>query len=64
MHIFLYGPSGSGKSTVGSALAQALNLPFLDLDAEIETSTGQSIPQFMTDQGEDAFRDAETTVIA
>ena len=61
MHIFLYGPSGSGKSTVGKALAQALNLSFLDLDAEIETSTGQNIHQFMTDQGEDAFRDAETT---
>ncbi len=37
MHIFLYGPSGSGKSTVGNALAKALNLPFVDLDAEIET---------------------------
>ena len=61
MHIFLYGPSGSGKSTVGKALAQALNLSFLDLDAEIESSIGKSISQFMTEQGESAFRDAETS---
>ncbi len=63
MHIFLYGPSGSGKSTVGQALAQSLNLPFVDLDAEIETVIEQSIAQFMTEQGEMAFRDAETDML-
>jgi len=62
MHIFLYGPSGSGKSTVGSALAKALNLAFLDLDAEIESVIGQSISQFMTEQGEIAFRDTESNI--
>ncbi|MBN1453235.1 MAG: 3-dehydroquinate synthase [Anaerolineales bacterium] len=60
MHIFLYGPSGSGKSTVGKLLSRALNLPFFDLDAEIEDAAGQSIPQMITGQGESAFRDAET----
>lgn len=63
MHIFLYGPSGSGKSTVGKLLAQALNLPFLDLDAEIESVAGQTIPQIMAGQGESAFRDAETDAL-
>ena len=63
MHIFLYGPSGSGKSTVGQTLAQSLNLPFVDLDEEIETVIGQSIYQFMTKQGEMAFLDAETSLL-
>ena len=63
MHIFLYGPSGSGKSTVGKLLAQSLNLTFLDLDAEIEIVTGQGISQFMTEQGEMAFRNAENGML-
>ncbi len=63
MHIFLYGPTGSGKSSVGSALAQVLNLPFIDLDAEVERAIGQGISQFMTEQGEVSFRDAESNVL-
>ena len=63
MHIFLYGPSGSGKSTVGKTLAAGLNMPFLDLDAEIEVVIGQRISQFMNEQGETAFRDAETDML-
>ncbi len=63
MHIFLYGPSGSGKSTVGILLSQALNLPFLDLDTEIKNDSGQTIANFITEQGEKAFRDAETTIL-
>ena len=63
MHIFLYGPSGSGKSTVGQVLAQTLNLPFVDLDVEIVSVIGQSIAQFMTEQGELAFQDVETDML-
>ena len=63
MHIFLYGPSGSGKSTIGSALTQALNLPFVDLDVEIENAVGCTIPEFMVEKGENAFRDAETDAL-
>ncbi len=63
MHIFLYGPSGSGKSTVGKLLAQALNLPFLDLDTEIENISGQTIPNFIIEKGEKAFRNIEAIVL-
>ena len=63
MHIFLYGPSGSGKSTVGNVLAQALDLPFIDLDIEIENTIGQGISQFMTERGESTFRDKETNAL-
>ena len=60
MHIFLYGPSGSGKSTVGRVLAQSLNVPFVDLDVEIEAVIKMSISQYMTEQGEMAFRNVES----
>lgn len=63
MYIFLYGPSGSGKSTLGKMLGKVLNMPFLDLDSEIEIDIGQTIPQIMTEQGEKAFRDAETNML-
>ncbi|MEN8240604.1 MAG: 3-dehydroquinate synthase [Chloroflexota bacterium] len=63
MHIFLYGPSGSGKSTVGKLLAKSLNLPFLDLDTEIERTSGQLIQQTISMQGEHVFRDLETKVL-
>lgn len=63
MHIFLYGPSGSGKSTIGKLLAHSLNLPFIDLDAEIENIIGQTISNFISEKGENAFRDVETNVL-
>ncbi|MFH1524359.1 MAG: 3-dehydroquinate synthase [Chloroflexota bacterium] len=62
-HIFIYGPPGSGKSTISKILADQLDLPFLDLDAEIERAAGQAIPQIMTEQGEPAFRDLETAAL-
>jgi shikimate kinase/3-dehydroquinate synthase len=62
-HIFIYGPPGSGKSTVGKILADDLDIPFLDLDVEIERMAGQTIPQIMAGQGEPAFRDLETAAL-
>jgi len=59
-HIYLYGAPGSGKSTVGKLLANSLNVPFFDLDREIEKITGKSIPQLMTEQGEPVFRELES----
>lgn len=54
--IFLYGPSGSGKSTCGRLLAAALELPFHDLDAEIERQSDLSIPDIFKREGESGFR--------
>lgn len=63
MHIFLYGPSGSGKSTIGKVLATSLNMPFLDLDAEIEHTAGKQISDIMMNQGEAVFRERETAAL-
>ena len=62
-HIFLYGAPGSGKSTVGKLLAASLNLPFFDLDKEIEKAAGQTIPQIMGRLGEFGFRDLESAAL-
>jgi 3-dehydroquinate synthase len=63
MHIFLYGPSGSGKSTLGALLAQDLEMPFLDLDKNIEAHAGIRIENIMRGQGEEAFRDLESLAL-
>lgn len=61
--LYLYGPPGVGKSTIGKILAQNLNLPFLDLDAEIEKEAGASIPEIFANQGEGHFRALETRAL-
>lgn len=58
--IYLYGPSGTGKTTLGKTLAEALNLPFFDLDVEIEKQAGKTIPTIFAEEGEAAFRTRET----
>ena len=62
-HIFLYGPPGSGKSTLGKALAESLQLPFVDLDQTVEMHAGMSISELMQQRGEDGFREAESRVL-
>jgi 3-dehydroquinate synthase len=57
--IFLYGPPGSGKTTIGKILADTLDLPFFDLDSEIEKRHGQTIPLIFSSRGEAAFREME-----
>lgn len=60
----LIGPPGAGKSTIGRRLAQALELPLLDTDAEIERVTGRTIPEIFSEDGEPAFREIEERVVA
>ena len=64
MHLFLYGPPGSGKSTIGRILAERLDLPFIDLDAVIETSAKQTISDIFACEGEAGFRLRESTALA
>ncbi|WP_418316777.1 shikimate kinase [Piscinibacter sakaiensis] len=62
--IALVGMPGGGKSTVGRQLARRLRWDFADTDDLIERRIGTSIRQFFEQQGEDAFRDVEQSVIA
>jgi len=62
-HLWLLGLSGSGKSTVGPRLAQALGLPWVDTDAVLAREAGQTIPEIFQTEGEEGFRNRETTVL-
>lgn len=62
-NIILIGFMGCGKSTVGKKLANALNYQFLDTDALIEESCGKQISRIFAEDGEAAFRQAETSVL-
>lgn len=61
--IFIYGPPGSGKTTTARKLAQALSLPWLDLDAEIERRAGVPIHTLFAQSGEAAFRQHESEAL-
>ena len=61
--IVLIGMMGAGKSSLGLRLAEALHLPFLDADAEIEKAAAMSVAEIFEQHGEAAFRDGERRVI-
>lgn len=63
MKVFLIGYMASGKSTLGKALAEALALPFIDLDVEIERTAGTTISEIITAKGELHFRKLESAVL-
>ncbi len=61
--IVMVGMMGAGKTAVGRMLAQRLNVPFLDSDAEIEQAANLSVPEIFSRYGEPFFRDKEAQVI-
>jgi shikimate kinase len=61
--LVLVGMMGVGKSSVGRRLAQALDLPFVDADKEIEEAANRSIVEIFETYGEAHFRDGEKRVI-
>lgn len=58
------GLMGSGKSSVGRRVAAHFDLPFVDVDAEIEARTGLTIAEIFERDGEPAFRVLEADLIA
>jgi shikimate kinase len=62
--IVLVGMMGAGKSSIGRRLAQRLEIPFVDADAEIEIAAGMSIADIFATRGEPEFRAGEARVIA
>jgi shikimate kinase len=59
-NIYLIGMMGTGKSTVGKILSEKMNKNFVDLDLEIEKSTGKTITEIFENDGEEKFRDEES----
>lgn len=65
INIYLVGMMGSGKTTVGRELANQLNYRFLDTDAVISQVAGnKSINELFAEEGEAAFRERESQVLA
>ncbi len=64
MNLVLIGLRGTGKTTVARLLAQRLGWPWFDADIEIERRAGKSIAKIFADDGEQAFRDWESRVVA
>lgn len=60
--IALVGLMGCGKSAIGHRLAARLDLPFLDLDKEIEKMEGLTIPEIFEKHGEQYFRAREKDI--
>lgn len=62
--LILIGMPGSGKTTLGRALAARLGRPFLDCDEEFSRRFGRTPAEALRADGEDAFREQETSVLA
>ncbi|HEX6135788.1 MAG TPA: shikimate kinase [Longimicrobiales bacterium] len=60
----LIGLPGAGKTTVGARLAALLGWSFIDIDAEIERTTGRSVTELFRSDGESAFRAMELRLTA
>lgn len=61
--IVLVGLMGSGKSTVARRLAERLGTSTADTDDIVEASVGKSVRMIFADDGESAFRAAETRAL-
>lgn len=61
--VVMVGMMGAGKTAVGTALARALKVPFLDSDEEIVKAADRSIAEIFARDGEPFFRDREFEVI-
>ena len=59
----LVGLRGAGKSTLGRAIGAALDLPFVELNREIETVGGMPIEEIMALYGQEGYRKLEADAL-
>lgn len=62
-NIILTGYMGSGKTTVGKKVAKLKNYTFVDTDEMIVEQQKRSIKEIFAEDGEQTFRDLETTLL-
>ncbi|MGH9335808.1 MAG: shikimate kinase [Vicinamibacteria bacterium] len=60
---FLIGFMGAGKTTLGRGVAERMNLAFRDLDELIERSSGKSVAEIFSLEGEEGFRRLESQAL-
>lgn len=63
MNIVLIGYRCSGKSLVGKTLADDLGLELVDTDRVLEGRVGSAIPQYVAENGWEAFRMLEKVIV-
>jgi shikimate kinase len=62
--IFLIGYRGAGKTSIAKVLSAKLGWPWFDADAVLEARAGKTIRQVFAEEGETAFRDLESSILA
>ncbi len=61
--ICLIGLRGAGKSTLGARVAAKLNVPFLELNKEIEERGGMPVSEIMALYGQEGYRRLESDAL-
>ncbi|MCV2869954.1 shikimate kinase [Defluviimonas sp. WL0002] len=61
--VVLVGMMGAGKTAIGTALARALGVPFVDSDDEIEKAANMTVAEIFARDGEPFFRQKEAQVL-
>ncbi|MCA0870696.1 helix-turn-helix transcriptional regulator [Seohaeicola saemankumensis] len=60
----LVGLRGAGKSTLGAMLGERLNIPFVELNSEIEEQSGMPVGEVMALYGQEGYRKLEAQAIS
>ena len=61
--LYIIGMRGAGKTTLGAWAAKVLDWPFVDLDTQLESDIGSTIPEIIRSQGWDHFRELEASLL-
>lgn len=61
--ICLVGLRGAGKSTLGARASEALGIPFIELNREIEAASGMPLAEVMAFYGQDGYRSMEAEAL-
>lgn len=62
--ICLIGLRGAGKSTLGQKAGEALNIPFVELNREIEEQSGMPVNEVLALYGQEGYRKLEAQAVS
>lgn len=62
--ICLVGLRGAGKSTLGSRIGRAFDVPFIELNEEIEKSAGMPLSEIIALYGQEGYRQLEADTLS